>query len=212
MKVHVPDEIRRSALFRRGGWSVLTSWPEPRLAAALLGEALTQMSEASESAIAAPDAEDVRGGNPRRRFLSAPGSAVQSAWYTDGALRGELSAVIGAPLTPAGLGGTYTYYVGPGDFIAIHRDIVTCDVALVTCLHDNGGRGNCGATCLWPSRVFEPLSVVRADPERGAVVQRLEPGDSLLLLGGVVPHAVLPVDAGQRRVVSVLCFEVPPDR
>ena len=64
------------------------------------------------------------------------------------------------------------------------------------------------SSCLWPERAEEPLSAIRADPGRGAVLRRLGPGQTLLLMGGMVPHALLPVRSGQLRFISVLCFRV----
>jgi hypothetical protein len=35
-------------------------------------------------------------------------------------------------------GRTYTYYEQPGDFLALYREIVTCDLAVIACLVDTG--------------------------------------------------------------------------
>jgi hypothetical protein len=52
------------------------------------------------------------------------------------------------------------------------------------------------------------VNVIHETPDHGAAAAALSPGHSLVLLGGVVPHAVSPVTEGQRRVVSLLCFQL----
>jgi hypothetical protein len=39
----------------------------------------------------------------------------------------------------------------------------------------------------------------------------LRPGQTVVMLGGIVPHHVLPMAQGQVRVVSVLCYRALPD-
>jgi hypothetical protein len=36
----------------------------------------------------------------------------------------------------------------------------------------------------------------------------LTPGQTLVLFGGIVPHAVLPTAAGQVRIIAPLCYRV----
>ncbi len=112
-------------------------------------------------------------------------------------------------IEPTGELGTYSYYSRPGDFLAIHRDIVTCDVAVITCLSDSPDHAAGGALCLYPDRMFEPVAAIRATPSEGARVVRLREGQTIALFGGLVPHALLPVDADQVRIVSVLCYRIP---
>jgi hypothetical protein len=155
------------------------------------------------------DAEDVRGGSPARRFHSARGGEVQDGFYSSDWVMTFLRSMCGSSLIPTGQRGTFSYYVQPGDHLAIHRDIETCDVAVITCLldgPDTGGDG--GKLCMYPTRAFEPLSSIRATPERGAVRIRLLPGQTIVMLGGIVPHSVLPIAPGQQRIVSVLCYRL----
>jgi hypothetical protein len=49
---------------------------------------------------------------------------------------------------------------------------------------------------------------VRRSPEQGVVGVRLEPGQTLVIAGGIVPHAVLPVVERQVRVVAICCYRV----
>ena len=118
----------------------------------------------------------------------------------------ELAPLAQLPVAPTGSCGTYSYYCRPGDYLTIHRDIATCDVAVITCLEEEGIASSGGKLCVYPSRVHESLAQVRRDPTRGALPLRLAPGETVVLFGGLVPHCTLPVVAGQNRVVSLLCY------
>jgi hypothetical protein len=180
-------------------------------AAALRGlhdEAVAAASRATPSDCTTDDGEEVRGGAPARRFLSAHGGPRLTAVYRTPAARAVLGRLAGMDVEPTGDCGTYSYYVRPGDFLALHRDIATCDLAVITCLSDEqeGRAGASGALCLYPGLFTERLSTLRTQPSRGALAVRLRPGQTIALLGGITPHALLPVQHGQRRVVSVLCY------
>lgn len=198
------------ALLRQGGYRILREFPGAETLLRLRADALEQLMAASDSRVDRSDGEEGRGGNPARCFLSAAGGASQQEFYRSGRLARRLSEEAGAPVRPTGAGATYTYYCRAGDYIGIHLDIRTCDLVAITCLSDNAPAvaGNAGKLCFWPEAIGQPLSAVRARPAEGAVVRRLNPGETLVMLGGLLPHAVLPVRAGQLRLVSVMCFEV----
>jgi hypothetical protein len=65
-----------------------------------------------------------------------------------------------------------------------------------------------GMLRLYPDRLCERLSAIRANPERGAIKLRLMPRQTVVMFGGIVPHAILPVADGQVRIVSVLCYRL----
>lgn len=206
----VPASLRRSRLLSRGGFDVFSGLLDDSFREHLLAEALGRYGEALECDIPASDGEEVRGGIPARRFLNATGGPVQDAFYRAPWVLDFLRGLTAPSLVPTGERGTYSYYVRAGDFLAIHRDIQTCDLAVITCLQDGaavGGDG--GSLCLYPERFLEPLSAVRATPEEGALKLRLDAGQTIALCGGLVPHALLPVAEGQERVVSVLCYHIP---
>jgi hypothetical protein len=114
--------------------------------------------------------------------------------------------MVGASLRPSGAQGSYSYYVRPGDHLGLHRDVVACDVAAITCLCDAGGRAGSGALQLYPGRVAEPLARIRATPDRGLLPLHLQPGQTIVLLGGYVAHATAAMAEGQKRMISVLCY------
>jgi len=147
-----------------------------------------------------------RGGAPARRLFSSVGGAAQQALYFNEALLGFFGKIVGAPLRPSGPQGSYSYYARTGDYLGLHRDIAECDVAVISCLCDDGAQAGSGALQLYPARIAEPLSQIRATPDRGLVSVRLRPGQTIVLLGGYVAHATAPMAHGQKRLISVLCY------
>ena len=208
----VPHTIRDSALMEQGGFAVFEGLVDDRSGQLLLQEAVQLSAQAYECLIPESDSEEVRGGRPARRYLHSPGGEIQGAFYQADWMLTFLRDLTSPTLVPTGKMGTYSYYVRPGDYLAIHRDIVTCDVAVITCLSNglepaDGG----GSLCLYPERLNEPLSTIRATPERGVLHLRLKVGQTIVMYGGIVPHALLPVAESQTRIVSVLCYEVPQE-
>jgi hypothetical protein len=51
-----------------------------------------------------------------------------------------------------------------------------------------------------------PLGRIRAAPEHGVAIVKARPGQSILLLGGLVPHRVEPLGPAGQRIISALCF------
>jgi len=154
---------------------------------------------------ASSDGTEGRGGNPARCYLQASGGQAQDVLYLAAEVAGWLTELCGAPVTPTGERGTYSYYVRQGDYLALHRDVEACDVAVITCVYESALNAG-GVLCVYPDRIHEPLSAIRAAPERGMVPVPLRPGQTVVMLGGIVPHHVLPMAQGQVRIVSVLCY------
>jgi hypothetical protein len=203
----LPVSIRNSRLMSVGGYEVFEGFLNREGFALMLSEAVRLSEDAYVSDVPVSDEEEIRGGTPARRFKSVPGGCVQEAFYQSPRLIKFLSERCNASLTPLGGQGTYSFYAETGDYLAIHRDIEACDLAVITCLYNGPRRDDYGgALCLYPTRLFEPLSRVRATPERGALTICLEPGQTIIMFGGIIPHTLLPVSAGQTRIVSVLCY------
>lgn len=203
----LPPLIRDSHLMRAGGFEVVEGFLDQKGYDLMLAEAVRLSSAAHVSDVTISDEEEVRGGAPARRFRSVPGGPVQEAFYYSPLMLAYLGERCNVPLTPLGGRGTYSFYAQGGDYLAIHRDIESCDVAVITCLYNAPQRDAYGgALCLYPSRLFEPLSSIRKTPDEGAVIVSLEPGQTIIMFGGIIPHTLLPVSAGQTRIVSVLCY------
>lgn len=192
---------------RVGGYEVFEGFLDQQGYDLMLAEAIQLSRRAYLSEVPVSDAEEVRGGRPARHFRSVPGGEVQEAFYHSPVLLDFLRRLCNTRLTPLGGRGTYSFYAQTGDYLAIHRDIEWCDVAVITCLY-NAPRSDAhgGGLCLYPARLFEPLSVVRSTPDEGAVIVNLEPGQTIIMYGGIIPHTLLPVATGQTRIVSVLCY------
>ena len=205
----LPCDIRDSPLMRNGGCAIFDYFPGANICTRLLKESRLCLHGAVASAIATSDGEEVRGGNPARRFISAGGASEQAAFYRNPDTAHFLTKICNAPVRPTGKSGTYTYYARPGDHLALHRDIEMCDITVVTCLLDRHRDGSTGGlTCFYPERQHEPLSHIRATPDAGAMSFRLPAGSTMVMFGGLVPHLIEPLAPGELRIVSILCFRV----
>ncbi len=179
----------------------------PGVCADLLREALDCCATATRQERAASE-DAVRGGSPARRLFTHPGGPRQTSVYSDPALLKALTHRWGRPVVQTGSLGSYSYYVTAGDHLALHRDIDGCDLAVITCLCDMGEADGGGRLLLYPGRWRETLSSIRSTSDAGVVPITLRPGYSLVVFGGLVPHAITPVLTGQRRIVSLLCFRL----
>jgi hypothetical protein len=206
----VPDAILRSRLLTEcNGFGLYEGVPDPYTFNALFSEASELYPSALVQESWEPDVEERRGGKPRRSLLTSTAGPIQDAWYASTYLRRFLSAQIGLPVRPTGNRGSYSFYARKGDFLDLHRDIDTCDVSVITVIHDNSAATeDSGALVLYPSRIGEPLSAIRARPDDGAKPIKIVPGQTIIILGGVTPHRVIPVAEGQVRIISALCFQV----
>ncbi len=210
----IPDIIQRSPLYQRGGFVLIDHLLEPSNLAQLQRESLALGSQASENLMLETDRSGFelnfgRGGSPARKFSSTQGGAVQDAFYQSQVLITMLETLCQTRIKPTGARGTYSYYAQEGDFLALHRDILQCDLTLITCLfdHTKGAANSLGGVLrLYPNHKLQPLSSV--NPHSLSIDLRLEVGQSIALLGGIVPHEILPTSLGQIRIVGVLCFEI----
>jgi hypothetical protein len=199
-------QVKAPRLLEAGGFALLDAVPGLAPPRALLDEALALARRAERQCHDVDGAEERRGGSPARRLFSSPGGPAQDHCYASRELMQSASDVVGARLRPSGRQGTYSYYLRPGDYLGLHRDIDECDVALITCLCDGAKTDGAGALRLYPRRLFEPLSRIRSTPHKGLLSLHLRPGQSIVLLGGYVPHATTAMTNGQKRIISVLCF------
>jgi len=205
----IPPEIKVSALYASGGFVVFRGLLADESFRELVAEALTARAGGKRNVLAASDRTEERGGSPCRAFTSAPGGVVQWRLFSAPALLASLAQICGLSAQPTG-GGSYTYYEEAGDFLALHRDIVTCDLAVITCLQETAPEHCGGGLLVYPRHMSEPLLSVRAAGRATAIPAVLRRGDTIALLGGIVPHEVIPMEQRRQRIVSVMCYRVLP--
>ena len=200
----VRDRLAGSPLVRGGG-VLVCRLTNPSTLASLQADAVLAHHDAVEVRVVEPDQSDSRG-DPDRWLESAPGGPAQDAFACSATLAEVLQRATGVSWELAGPG-SWSYYRWPGHHLGIHRDLAICDVAVITCVLNEGGHHQSGALRLWPTRAGEQLDELRRDA-RGAIDLHVKTGDTVLLLGGVVPHRVLPLTTGHVRIVAPLCYRI----
>jgi hypothetical protein len=201
-------ELIESAFLARGGCVVLQGLFGVDALNALRHEAMEAARQAGRASSTGSGAEDWRGGDPARAYWCAASGKVQWTLLSDSATASTLSELCGLRIQITGAG-SYSYYNEIGDFLAVHRDVVRCDLALLTCLEEQPPpQGSRGVLRVYPAYARQPLSSFRAEGNPSGVDVPLSVGESALLLGGIVPHEVTPMAAGQRRTMSVSCFKL----
>jgi len=154
------------------------------------------------------DFERVRGGTPARAIQSVAGGPVQDALFVSRALSTFVAQQVRAPIRPHGMRASYSIYAGEGAHLGIHRDVRGCDVALITCLHDSEPNAQGGAIDVWFDQAATPLNEVRDSCDVGYIRLALQPGQTMLMHGGVLPHRIPPLCGDRVRIVSLMCFEI----
>lgn len=206
----VPDFVLSSNLMtKRQGFAIYQDLIDPDTLEGLRFEAMSAYWT-SQLQVEVLDARgDGRGGHPRQRRAWGNGGVVQTDLYHAEWLREFLCAVTGLDVRPTGQRGGFAYYTRGGDHVGLHLDVDGCDLVLIIALFENSNPDAPeGALVIYPDRHNEPLSRIRMDSTRGAIPLKLQVGQAIVMLGGVVPHFVAPSSEGQARVMSVMCFTV----
>ena len=201
------DALLGGPVARAGGVAVVDEVPDRETAYALAVEARSVYPTSTRQECHQGDDAEGRGGVPRRALQTAGGGQVQDAFYASPWLHASLGALCGVLVAPTGNRGSYSYYVQPGDFLDTHLDIDTCDVTLITVLHDDTDpTAPGGGLAVYPHQFGASLARIRAAPGAGVTVVKARPGQSIVLLGGLVPHRVEPLGPSGQRIISALCF------
>jgi hypothetical protein len=204
------DGLLSSRLIARGGFEIVPRMLSRSTLMAMFDEATRAFPGAKEERRDEPDDEDWRGGLPPRRLLTAAGGPVQDSVYCSPAVVRLLGELVGVRLRPSSNRATYSYYCRPGDGLALHRDVVRCDISVIVVVSDNGDHRGGGELVVYPDALHQPLGAVRADLDSGAVTLCLAPGETVVIAGGMLPHRVLPVAEGHYRISAPMCYEVLP--
>ena len=203
-------ELRRvgsSPLLAAGGVDLYEGLLLPSTLRQLLDEAL-RGSRRHDFLPAGCDFERVRGGTPARSIQSVAGGPVQDALFGSHALSAFVAQQVQAPIRPHGVRASYSIYAGEGAHLGIHRDVPGCDLALVTCLHDSEADAQGGAIDVWFDQTTAPLNEIRDRCDLGYTRLALQPGQTMLMHGGVLPHCIPPLRGDRVRIVSLMCFEI----
>jgi hypothetical protein len=194
-----------SKLMRGGGCLFIDSLLPPDLLTALCAEANERQGEARHTIWPGSMQVDWRGGEPARSYAGTTGGPTQTSIFASPNLATYLSEICGMPVKLAGVG-SFSYYE-PGDFLALHRDIVACDITLLTCLSDTAtGTSDRRGLRIYPAHARVPLTQLRSEDAPAHIDVHLDRGQTAVLLGGIVPHEVLPMGEHQHRTVSVVCM------
>jgi hypothetical protein len=201
----VKDRLARSPLVRGGGLLRARILDDAGLDA-LVQDAWQAHVGASEARLDLPGPGER--GDPDRWLESAPGGPALERFAGSDALLELLTRATHVRWRPAGPG-SWSYYRAEGHHLGIHRDLAVCDLAVITCVVDQGEGSDGGLLRLWPTRARETTAAIRRDPA-GATQIRVQAGETVLLLGGLVAHQVLPLGPAQVRVVAPLCQQPAP--
>jgi hypothetical protein len=197
--------LLESTLLKRGGCVFIDNMLQPDLLTSLCAEANERLDEAKHTVWPGSMQVDWRGGDPARSYAGANGGPTQMSIFASPDLAKQLSEICGLHLQMAGAG-SFSYYE-PGDFLALHRDILNCDITLLTCLRDTAtGTSDRRGLRIYPAYARMPLTQLRSEDNPSYIDVYLDRGQTAVLLGGIVPHEVLPMGATQHRTVSVVCM------
>lgn len=189
-------------LLERGGVAVVQGLLGDALQEQLLAEATERLAEAERFVTNGRNLE-WRGGNPARVYRAAAAGREQYRVFSCKSMLDALSELCGHAVQCSGTG-SYTYYHDTGDYLGLHRDIERCEVATITCLEDDGPELR-GGLRAYPEYAGRPLVAIYEDRPLGVELPT-RPGDTIVIAGGIVPHEVTPIVAGQRRTVALACY------
>jgi hypothetical protein len=200
-----PVEVLQSRLFAAGGYLVVRGLFDEGTLQALQEEAEQVRVEAERMLVADSDGTDGRGGFPARAYRSGAGGELHWGLHGCQQMAETLGGVSGVNVSASG-GGTYSYYEQTGDFLAVHRDVLQCDMAVITSLTRCTMNCPAGELVVYPDLIREPLSAARAAGRSAGTSVPLDRGHTIILLGGIVPHEVAPTCPGQERIVAINCY------
>ena len=200
-----PAEIFESRLFAAGGYLVVQGLFDEQTLQDLLAEAEGVRIEAERVLVTDSDGTEGRGGFPARAYRSGAGGDLHWGLHSCPQMAETLTGVCGLDVSALGRG-TYSYYEQTGDFLAVHRDVLQCDVAVITALTRCTMDCPAGELVVYPDLIREPLSTARAVGRAAGTSVPLDRGHTMILLGGIVPHEVAPASPGQERIVAINCY------
>jgi hypothetical protein len=195
-------EILQSRLFIAGGYLVVSGLFREETLQGLSAEANAVRPKALRSYVADSDETE---GCPARTYRSGAGGDLHWALHGCQQMAETLGRLCGVPVSAAG-SGTYCYYEQDGDFLGLHRDVLDCDIAVITSLTNSTADASTGELVVYPQFIRAPLSTARSAGRACGTFVPLDRGQTIILLGGLVPHEVAPMRVGQERIVAINCY------
>jgi hypothetical protein len=211
LSARIPSEqtlrLANGPIGRAGGVALFDGLPDRDTCTQLLREALSVYGGSSRQIVLTGDNAPGRGGCPPRALNTAGGGPAQDELYAAAWLRAFLSQQCGVHVTPTGTRGSYSYYVAPGDYLGLHLDIDSCDVTLISVLRDDAGPEDpAGGLLVHLSAFGATLFDARQSSGQGSALVKAQAGQSVVLLGGLLPHETIPLGGSGQRIISALCF------
>ena len=204
---HADLSVLASSPLVRSGGVVVSRLVSAGFVDDLRMEAYAQHPAAREALLRLGQSRDGERGAPDRWLEIATGGVALHAFIHSQTVLDYLHRLTALDWTPLGDQGAYSYYRRPGHYLGLHRDIVNCDLTVITCIARRG-QGTGGVLLTYPARCRESIEGLRRSPYRGARGVMLQVGESAILLGGTVPHQLTPLDGTQIRVVAPICYRL----
>jgi hypothetical protein len=200
-----PAEVLQSRLFALGGYLVVRGLFDEETLGDLREEADRVRIDAERMLVADSDGTEGRGGFPARAYRSGAGADLHWGLHACEEMAERLAGLCGLGVSVTGRG-TYSYYEESGDFLAVHPDVLQCDIAVITALTNCTMDCPAGELVVYPDLIREPLSAARAAGRSAGTSVPLDRGHTMILLGGIVPHEVAAAFPGQERIVAINCY------
>ena len=157
----VPRALLASRIWSQGGYAAVAGMIGRGLLDALKAEADGARPLGQRTIQPISDRTEGRGGSPARALRSSQCGEVHRALYASRQLTDAISEICGIAVSSTGVG-TYHYYEREGDFFALHRDFVGCDIAVITCISQRLTEQPMGGLLVYPNLFCQALSQVRA--------------------------------------------------
>jgi hypothetical protein len=202
-----PAKLAGSALWSHGGFLSLPDLLTKEIAERLAAEAAEVRPKAVRTVHREIANFEERGGKPARAFRSGPAQDLHRNVYCSARVISMLSGLCNLPVVALGAG-TFSYYEEPGDFLGLHRDIIGCDLAIISCLSSSSIEIGEGCLVAYPNHIDAPLSTIRKIGRTAASPIPLAFGETVVILGGFVAHEVTPMAAGNERIIAVTCYRL----
>src|SRR5271165_2601860 len=180
-----PKSLVASRIWSQGGSAAVSGMIGRSWLDALKQEAESARRLGTRTSLPVSDGTEDRGGSPARALRSSPCGEAHRTLYASLQVTDAISQTCGVAVTSTGVG-AYHFYEREGDFFALHRDFVGCDIAVITCISQRLTEQPMGGLLVYPNFFRQRLSQVRAAGKAAGLAVPLVPGETVILLGGLL--------------------------